>query len=291
MSSSNVLNYGVSIRQLLKSVHIDLKISQKFIDEMNIFIDRYIFVLAEMCLKEGKKKTVDIELLSSQMDKIFPGEIGTHNKSECNKAIEKFNSFLENGEEKKGASWRQKTGIVFQVPRVLKHFKTYLSGQKRVNKDIQVFLSASIEYICAEILEFSGRNAIDLENKTLLPKHFERTIENDSELKKLHERLFRKDEEEEEEENEGEIPKLGSYQFEDFPIQVSYRLGTEKEINGEEVIAYNKKEKVGKLSAEYYEDSNTWSIKLGKYLFSYYSEEDEAFRESEDKGRYLKIVE
>ena len=53
----------------------------------------------------------------------------------------------------------------------------------RVSKTAPVYLTAVLEYICAEILDIAKDSAVGEKKKRILPKHIKIGIKNDDDLK------------------------------------------------------------------------------------------------------------
>lgn len=71
--------------------------------------------------------------------------------------------------------------LVFGVARVLRRF-SYISA-KPVTTTATVYLSAVVEYLCAEVLELAGTAATASGSARILPRHIASAVENDEELK------------------------------------------------------------------------------------------------------------
>lgn len=75
-----------------------------------------------------------------------------------------------------------KAGLVFKASRIGRRLK----GSKmfeRVSKTAPIYLTAVLEYVCAEILEVAKDNAINEKKKRIMPKHIKFGIDNDPDLK------------------------------------------------------------------------------------------------------------
>lgn len=85
---------------------------------------------------------------------------------------------------KKRVSRSAKAGVVFPVSRVYRYMKQTIL-KRRVAVGAPVYLSAVLEYLCAEVLELAGNAARDNKKKVITPRHILLAVANDDELHKL----------------------------------------------------------------------------------------------------------
>jgi histone H2A len=86
--------------------------------------------------------------------------------------------------DKKITSSSVKAGLQFPVGRIGRFLKKgkYAS---RVGAGAPVYLAATLEYLCAEILELAGNAARDNKKTRIIPRHLTLAVKNDEELNKL----------------------------------------------------------------------------------------------------------
>lgn len=87
-------------------------------------------------------------------------------------------------QRKKRISRSTRAGIVFPVTRVHRYLKKTVL-KYRIQVGAPVYLSAVLEYLCAEILELAGNAARDNKKRIVTPRHILLAIANDDELSKL----------------------------------------------------------------------------------------------------------
>ncbi|CAI8614128.1 unnamed protein product [Vicia faba] len=84
----------------------------------------------------------------------------------------------------KSVSRSTKAGLQFPVGRIARFLKAGRYAQ-RVGSGSPVYLSAVLEYLCAEVLELAGNAARDNKKTRIVPRHIQLAVRNDEELSKL----------------------------------------------------------------------------------------------------------
>ncbi|CAL5199472.1 unnamed protein product [Lathyrus oleraceus] len=84
----------------------------------------------------------------------------------------------------KSVSRSSKVGLQFPVGRVARFLKAGRYAQ-RVGSGSPVYLSAVLEYLCAEVLELAGNVARDNKKTRIVSRHIQLAVRNDEELSKL----------------------------------------------------------------------------------------------------------
>ncbi|RGB43383.1 histone H2A [Rhizophagus diaphanus] len=78
----------------------------------------------------------------------------------------------------------KKAGIIFPVGRIHRYLRRR-NYATRIGPVASVYLSAVIEYLVAEVLDFAGKIAHDERKVRIIPRHIQLAIRNDEELDKL----------------------------------------------------------------------------------------------------------
>ncbi|NXU52961.1 H2AL protein, partial [Turnix velox] len=77
-----------------------------------------------------------------------------------------------------------RAGLQFPVGRVHRHLRKG-NYTDRISPGAAIYLAAVLEYLCAEILELSGKAAHENKKTRILPRHIQLAVRNDDELDKL----------------------------------------------------------------------------------------------------------
>ncbi|KAM4795638.1 histone H2A, embryonic-like [Rhinophrynus dorsalis] len=77
-----------------------------------------------------------------------------------------------------------KAGLQFPVGRIHRFLRKG-NYAERIGSGSAIYLAATLEYLCAEILELSGNAARDNKKSRILPRHIQLAVRNDEELAKL----------------------------------------------------------------------------------------------------------
>lgn len=86
--------------------------------------------------------------------------------------------------KKDRVSARVRAGLQFPCSRIARYLR---KGQycPRVGSSAPIYLSAVLEYLCAEVLELSGNASRDNKKQRIIPRHISLAVRNDEELNKL----------------------------------------------------------------------------------------------------------
>jgi histone H2A len=78
---------------------------------------------------------------------------------------------------KKKTTQSSRAGLIFPVGRIGRYMRS--RGTSRVSIDAPVYLTAVMEFLCAEILEISGESCQLLRKKRITPQHIEISVRQD----------------------------------------------------------------------------------------------------------------
>jgi len=132
------------------------------------------------------EKAVELKLASLRL---WPGELAKHARSEGTKAFTKFTAELSDGSPGPDLDvvWtddeqdlQAMAGLVFPI-RLVRHLMQARTG-RAVEGNAAVFMTAVLEYMCAEILELAGHAAFNLDTKRITSRHMMLAIRGDEEL-------------------------------------------------------------------------------------------------------------
>ncbi|KAM4699703.1 late histone H2A.1-like [Discoglossus pictus] len=77
-----------------------------------------------------------------------------------------------------------KAGLQFPVGRIHRFLKKG-NYAERIGSGAGIYLAATLEYLCAEVLELAGNAARDNKKSRIMPRHIQLAVRNDEELAKL----------------------------------------------------------------------------------------------------------
>ena len=96
-------------------------------------------------------------------------------------------------DKKKSVSRSEKAGVNFPVGRFATMLKKKGLQTPRISGGTPVFMAATIEYLCAEILELAGNNTLQKNRLRIKPRHIFLAVAEDAELGELFEDSVIKD--------------------------------------------------------------------------------------------------
>ncbi|XP_077340662.1 histone H2A-like [Lithobates pipiens] len=77
-----------------------------------------------------------------------------------------------------------KAGLQFPVGRIHRFLKKG-NYAERIGSGSSIYMAATLEYLCAEVLELAGNAARDNKKSRIMPRHIQLAVRNDEELAKL----------------------------------------------------------------------------------------------------------
>ncbi|XP_053313610.1 late histone H2A.L3-like [Spea bombifrons] len=77
-----------------------------------------------------------------------------------------------------------KAGLQFPVGRIHRFLRKG-NYAERIGSGAGIYLAATLEYLCAEVLELAGNAARDNKKSRIYPRHIQLAVRNDDELSKL----------------------------------------------------------------------------------------------------------
>ena len=191
-------NFRLYIYRVLKQVHPDTGITQEAMNEVNLILHYLLESLMDnvnRLVNHEKKITVTSRAVQSAVRLTLPGELAKHAVSEGTKAVKKYNASivyamdtkatLPKGTKAHKSSQSHKASLTFPVSRIGHLMRFYMQHCDRLGKAGPVYLAATLEYICAEILELAGNAAKDNKRIRIRTRDLTLGIENDEELHKL----------------------------------------------------------------------------------------------------------
>lgn len=192
--STKKQKFDTYIYRVLKQVHHDGGMSGDGLVAMNnivTIIVRNIMDKVNRLMLSVKRKTISVNEIESAVKLYMPGELEKHSLSEGNKAVKKYVSAKEahKNSKKKGnsvvtSSRAAMAGLIFPIIRI-ENIMMSFSISERKSELAAVFLTAVVEYICAEVLELAGNSAKDNKKQRITPRHIMMAVRSDSELSKL----------------------------------------------------------------------------------------------------------
>lgn len=172
------INFSTYIYRVLRQLHNDISISS---DSKNYFNDICIKILKFLMKKNGLEKLLDDELYKYAV-------------KEGINAITKYKQSMDKNLDKLTVS----SGLQFNVGSIMKYILSYgsLDMKKYIPEDMQnddyisyIFVTAILEYLVTELLEFSGNVTRHYKRKKIIPQYTQIAIHEDEELEKMFDKL------------------------------------------------------------------------------------------------------
>lgn len=176
---------NIYIYKVLKKVHPDTGISSNAMTQL----DNILKIIAKSIVKKAielatidEKKTITSREIQSAIRIILPDKLEKHAVSEGTKTVTKYNSTL-NSKYQVRETKSSRANLIFGPARIERLF---LRGHgKNVGYGAPIYLSAVLEYLAGEILEYAGNVSRDYKRVRIIPRHIFVAVEADKELSKL----------------------------------------------------------------------------------------------------------
>lgn len=173
------------INKVLKQVHPDTNINANAMIVMDLILNG---VLRQLCEQISilynivPHKTAYPKHVTAAIQMAFTPTLSDHAISESTKAVLKFDATESKKTEKMMKSVR--ANIIFPPTRI-ENSTILMIPYTRRGSGFGVSLAATLEYVCAEILELAGIVARDNKKHRITPRHIFIAIAQDSELSVL----------------------------------------------------------------------------------------------------------
>lgn len=132
-----------------------------------------------------KKRTLSEKEVGNAIRILFSGVLSENSIKEGNKAIENFSS--NNNDSL--TSRQSKASIIFPPSIAEKFLRQFGYTRVMITNNAPIFLAATLEYICSEILELSSETVTINKRMRLTIRDLELGVRNDNELDKLFDSL------------------------------------------------------------------------------------------------------
>ena len=179
-------NFRGAIHRVLQQVHQGTRITLEAVNEINLILHKVGQKLthdADLLVKNSHRQTVSARDIQSAVRLNLRPAIAKHAISEGTKAITKY-STSTGGNVVNRVPKSARAGLQFQVARGESIIRTEQRGD-RVSDSAPVYLTAVLEYLCAEFLDLAGNAAKDKNRNTITTRHLSLAILQDEELKQI----------------------------------------------------------------------------------------------------------
>ena len=148
-------------------------------------ITRKIASMSIHLTRMAKKKTLSEKEVSNAIHVIFSGKLIENSTKEGAKAIEKFTTNSNDS----FTSRQNKANIIFPPSIAEKFLRQFGYSRVMITNNAPIFLAATVEYICAEILELSSNTATINKRMRITIRDLVLGVRDDYELDKLFDYL------------------------------------------------------------------------------------------------------
>lgn len=186
------ISTAVSIYNVLIQVHPEKRITAKAKLEMMKLLSHVAGLIvsgANKAVVVSNKKTVDAFSIQAGVRMSLSGSLRDHAVSEGARAVTRYNASNAGGAGELPVSRSARAGLVFSVPVAEKILRKYCISE-RVSSGAPIYLAASLEYICAELLELAGFAAGTEKKISIAPKHILSVVRKDQLYSSLFENVI-----------------------------------------------------------------------------------------------------
>jgi len=129
------------------------------------------------------RRTLTSREIQTAVRLTLPGELSKHAVSEGVKAVTKYNSSCRDERSGHRLMSQMRAGLQWNVGAVRSFLRKQFAG--RIGAGAPIYLSATLEYLVAEVLELAGNAAQDCNYVRITPRHLMLAVRNDEELDRL----------------------------------------------------------------------------------------------------------
>lgn len=180
MTKKEVIRFDTGIRAVVRQTHPDMRVSKKFIDEVNVLLHKILKRLvgdAEIIKKNCKRSDLAAKDIQAAVRILFAPDLSKHAVSEGTKAVT-----ISVSDERKGLSRTDRAKLVLSIPKVEAAMRSNLSKKTHIGQTAIIYLTAVLEYISAEVCEVSGYRAKEDKKSTVMDTHFVQAVNDDEDL-------------------------------------------------------------------------------------------------------------
>lgn len=185
-------NFRGAIHRVLQQVHPGTRITLEAVNEINLILHKVGQKLthdADLMAKNSHRQTVNSRDIQAAVRLNLSSEVGKHAIAAGTKAVTKYYASTGGRRVPNGASYNvvdrvpkaTRAGLQFQVARSESIIRTEQRSD-RVSDSAPVYLTAVLEYLCAEFLELAGHTAKEMHRNTITTRHLSLAILQDDEL-------------------------------------------------------------------------------------------------------------
>lgn len=172
--------WDIYIMKVLKQVYPDKglnALSKRILCDLLCFVSDNLCKVAVLLTKHSGRVTISSKEMRAATRLVLPGELAKHANSNGSQAVVRFTSGLD-------APPNVRADLVFSISRAKDDLKNH-ENSLWVGLTTPVYLAAVLEYLCAELVELSGRIARDNQRIRIKAHDILLAIKRDEELNNL----------------------------------------------------------------------------------------------------------